>query len=570
MTPRNDRRAVAGLRTRPHRVARQVLVKAGIMLMAGSGSILRAQTDCARLVDLSLDHTRIISAVWVPAGDIPSTPNQTSRSAANVAAHCEVKAVATPTSDSDINFELWLPAASDWNGKYLQIGSGGWGGVIGTRGLITPLNRGYATAATDEGHKADGTGHFAIGHPERLIDFGYRAVHETSQQSRLILKAFYGKPHRRAYFVGCSDGGRAAMMQAERFPEDFDGIVAGAPADHWTHQFAGFVWNERALFMHGESALPASKLALLQNAAIQACDGLDGVRDGIISEPLKCHFDPAVLLCKTQHSDACLTKDQIAAVKKIYSGPKDPVTGEQIYPGFEPGMEAEDFSWKHWMLEHRQADFGNSSFGDAVYEGQKWDWRTSNLHDDLLLADEKVTPVVNSFNPDLRSFRDHGGKLIVYQGWEDAAVAPRDAIDYYNQVQQFMTHYPDPRVDGGSASTDLFYRLFMVPGMGHCWDGVGPSTFGNRELPTAGIPQDPDHDVVLALDKWVDQGVAPDRMIATKTNDADPTAGPSKGAMTRPLCPYPKVGRYTGTGSTSDAGNFQCVSDGGSLENSRK
>jgi feruloyl esterase len=526
-------------------------------LLSVADSRLHAQTACEQLTGLRLEHARITSAAFVPAMELPAQPAPHEFPGAHVADHCEVKAVATPTTDSEIHFELWLPPASAWNGKYLQVGSGGWGGVIGLHSMITPLNRGYATAATDDGHVADGTGKFTAGHPEKLIDFGYRAIHETSLQSRVIMNAFYGQPLRQAYFVGCSDGGREALMQAERFPEDFNGIVAGAPANHWTHQFSGFIWNERALFAKGESILPAAKLELLQSEALKQCDALDGLRDGIIDDPRKCQFDPSVLLCKEADTDGCLTREQVEAVQKIYSGPKDPVTGEQIYPGFEPGMEADVSSWRVWLLNRVQADFGNSNFADAVYENPNWDWRASNLHDDLELADKKEAGVVNSYNPDLRSFRDHGGKLIVYQGWQDAAVAPRDAINFYNQVDEFLTQYPDPRAGAPKASIDGFYRLFMAPGVSHCTGGVGPNSFGNDQLPKAGVPADADHDVVIALDRWVVSGEAPDFIIATRVVKGD------SAVMTRPLCPYPKFARYKGSGSTNDAKNFKCVTDAG-------
>jgi feruloyl esterase len=531
-----------------------------LLLATVATSSLYGQSGCERLAGLKLDGARVVSAVLVPDADLPATPPPENFPGAHVPEHCEVKALATPTSDSVINFLLWLPPASKWNGKYLQKGSGGWGGVISRKALITPLKRGYATAATDDGHTGGPGGRFVVGHPEKLIDFGYRAIHETSRQSRAIIAAFYGSTIRQAYFVGCSDGGREALMQAERFPEDFNGIVAGAPANNWTHHFAGFVWNERAIFQDGKNVLPASKLAILQEAALKACDALDGVQDGLIEDPRKCHFDLSVLLCKSEERPDCLTSAEVEAAKKIYAGPKDPVTGEQIYPGYEPGLEGDPSTWKAWILGHVQADFGNSNFADAVYEDSKWDWRNSNLHQDLQRADQKVAPYVNSYNPDLRTFRDHGGKLIQYHGWADAAVAPRDSIAFYELVREFMGRYPDPRAHTKSSSIDDFYRLFMAPGMSHCSGGAGPDAFGNQDLPPASVPQDADHDIVLALDRWVVDGVAPDRIVATR---ASRIAAASTELMTRPLCVYPKIAHYKGSGSTNDAANFVCVADTG-------
>ena len=463
------------------------------------------EASCSGLKNLPLEKATVVSAKWVPAAKLESAPGQKPAGSVEVAAHCEVKALAKPTSDSEIHLEVWLPGPSAWNGKYLQLGSGGWGGSLSIRGMVTPLNRGYAVASTDDGHdnKQDGgTGKFTTGHPEKLIDFGYRAIHQTSVQTRVILHAFYGKPQQRAYFVGCSDGGREALMQVERFPEDFDGVVAGAPANNWTRQFTGFVWNERALFSSGKNILPPEKLPLLEKAALKACDNLDGVRDGLIDYPPACKFDPAVLQCKGEDRSDCLTAEQVEAAKKIHSGPKDPQTGEQIYPGFSPGTEAEDSAWRSWILGGTQANFGNSNFADAVYENASWDWRTSNQHDDLLLAQAKVSPVVDSYNPDLRSFRDHGGKLIQYHGWGDAAVAPQDSINFYNKVSAFLTAYPDTR-EHGDQPIGSFYRLFMVPGMSHCWGGAGTGSFGQEVFPAEGVPQDADHDIVMALDRWV-------------------------------------------------------------------
>jgi feruloyl esterase len=519
-----------------------------------------AQSACEQLVNLRLDGAKVLYAAMAAPGDIPATPT---RLGAHAAEHCEVKGIATPTSDSTINFTLWLPPPDKWNGKYLQKGSGGWGGEAYSYALITPVSRGYAAAVTDDGHSGDGTARFVVGHPEKLIDFGYRAIHETSRQSRVILNAFYGTAQKQAYFVGCSDGGREALMQAQRYPEDFNGIVAGAPANNWTHQFASFIWDEKAMLAGGTSILPASKLSLLQAAAIKACDAKDGVRDGILDDPRDCAFDPDVLRCTVGDADDCLTGPQADAVKKIYSGAKDPLTGKPINPGFEPGMEAHPSTWKQWLLESGQAKFGNSNFADAVYEGRPWDWRTSNLHEDVTLADEKEAPYVNATNPDLRTFHAHGGKLIVYHGWGDTAVAPRNSIDYYNQVRAFLATYPNARSAGAATLLDDFFLLFMVPGMSHCWGGVGPDSFGNQEVPAPGLVQDADHDVVMALDRWVVDGSAPQRIVATKLPEKNSARNLKQGIMTRPLCAYPKVARYQGKGSTNDAANFRCVAPPG-------
>ncbi len=499
---------------------------------------LSAQQHCENLTKLALPHTTITSAAVVAAtADIP--------------AHCDVKAIARPTSDSEINFEIWLPS-SDWNGKYQQVGNGGWAGNIPLVSFTEPLKRGFAVAGTDDGHTTPGAV-WAIGHPEKLVDFGYRAVHETAMQSRAIVQAFYAKPPARSYFVGCSDGGREALMEAQRFADDFDGIVAGAPAYNWSQLFAGFLWNERALLDDPKATIPAAKLPAIQKAVLGQCDALDGVKDGLIEDPRACHFNPALLTCKGADSDNCLTAPQVAALAKIYAGPRNPRTGVQIVEGFPPGVEGEQGTWSTWIIPSAnrtpaQFLFANTYFGQAVYEDPKWDFRTSNFDEDVRYADEKAGVVLNSNNPDLRSFRARGGKLIQYHGWGDAAIPATSSIQYYEKVKDFMSKFPDRRISSGQP-LDNFYLLFMVPGMGHCGGGNGPNTFGNGP----GAPIDPEHDVVAALEQWVEKGVAPKQLIGTGK-----VSGDSSAMLTRPLCAYPQTAHYNGTGDTNQAANFTC------------
>ncbi len=262
-----------------------------------------------------------------------------------------------------------------WNGKYQQLGNGGWAGSIPVTGFAEPLKRGFAVAGTDDGHKG-GDAAWAIGHPEKMVDFGYRAVHETAIQSHLILQAFYGKDSGRSYFVGCSDGGREALMEAQRFADDFDGIVAGAPANNWSHLFTGFLWNERALLDDPKGTVPVAKLPAIQKAVLAQCDALDGVKDGVIEDPRACHFNPAVLTCKGADTDECLTEPQVVALTKIYSGAKNPRTGAQIFPGWSPGVEAEPGTWSLWIIPAAnrttaQFMFANTYYGQAVYEDPK-------------------------------------------------------------------------------------------------------------------------------------------------------------------------------------------------------
>ncbi len=532
-------------------------------LMIASPSFAIAQQACEALKDIKLDHATVVSAVSqdsAPLKQTPGIPNKVPD--ITVPRHCEVSAVARPTADSEIEFTLWLPPREAWNGKYIQRGNGGWAGSIQATVLVAPLARGYAVAATDDGHETKGImpdATWAIGHPEKLIDFGYRSLHETAILSKEILQAYYGKAAGRAYFSGCSDGGREALMEAERYPEDFDGIIAGAPANHWTHHFAGFVWNEMALNGKPESKIAIEQLPVIQNAALAACDARDGVKDGLIEDPRACHFDPSVLLCHGAAGADCLTQPQVEALEKIYAGPKNPRTGEQIYPGYEPGSEAEPGGWSLWILgPSAHSLFGNSFYGQAVHEDPHWDWRTMDFDHDVRLADEKTGAILNSYNPDLRTFRDHGGKLIQYHGWSDAAIAPRDSINFYEDVGAFLGQYPDPR---STNPTDIqgFYRLFMVPGMQHCAGGQGATSFGNDDIGALkSTSDDADHDVLLALDRWVTQGVAPEKIIATGRIGVDAKSASEGVGLTRPLCVYPAVARYKGQGDTNAAENFEC------------
>lgn len=515
-----------------------------------------AQQPCERLTQLKLDKTTVTSTAVVPAGafKFPAPTNIVAPSL-DLSAYCRVEAVARPTSDSEIKFEVWMPVTG-WNGKYLQMGNGGFAGKIPTVAMTSPLHRGYATAGTDDGHTV--TVHtdasWALGHREKIIDFGYRAIHLTAVHTKAILRAFYGRDPARAYFEGCSDGGREALMEAQRYPKDFEGIIVGAPANDWTRLMSGFVWNEKALQEDPASWIPLKKLAAVQRAALAACDSLDGVKDGLIEDPRACHFDPHTILCQGSDTAECLTAPQVEALKNIYDGLKNPRTGELLFPGYVAGDEATLWDWPFWIVgftaasEAAQPQFANQFFSNMMFDNPKWDFHTFDFDKDVTLTDKKMGPILNSNDPNLKPFQAHGGKLIQYHGWSDAAIAPLNSINYYERVAAAM--------GGGNrdsfATLGGFYRLFMVPGMGHCGGGSGPGDFGDLALGSRLQPHDPDHDVLSALEQWVEGGKAPDKLIATKYNSA-------KGIiMTRPLCPYPQIAHYQSSGDTNDAANFEC------------
>jgi Tannase and feruloyl esterase len=522
-----------------------------------------AQRSCESLTSLALPNTTITSATSVPAGPFTTPPGPDGKTkTAAVPAFCRVAGVIAPTPDSKIKFETWLPTDT-WNGKFLDLGNGGFAGFLVYPGMIVMVNRGFATASTDDGHTGMLDATWAIGHPEKVKDFGFRAVHETAEKSEAIVKAFYGKNLAHSYFNGCSDGGREALMEAQRYPDDFDGIVAGAPANSWTHQFVGFIWDEQATAVDPASFIPPEKLPIIQAAALSQCSTLEGASDGILENPRQCHVDLAKIKCPDADAPNCLTAPQVEAARKIYTGPKNPRTGEQIYPGYQPGSEADPYNWKAWITGATpgtaiQFFFGNAFFADMVFENPKWNFRSLDFDKDVKLTDDKMGPIVNSIDPDLSRFRARGGKLIEYHGWADGAIAPTDSVDYYEKVMQKTAGTADTKKPGQNGSelqqTQAFYRLFMVPGMGHCFTGDGANNFGNSyDVPN---PQtDAEHDVIGALDRWVTSGAAPEKIIATKFVEDNPEKGV---ARTHPLCPYPQEAKYMGKGAKTDAANFTC------------
>ncbi len=504
------------------------------------GSVSAA--TCEGLAELKLPNTTITMAQSMAAGAFtPSTGSAAPYK--DLPAFCRVAGVIKPTSDSEIKFEVWLPSAN-WNGKFHGIGNGGFAGSITYQGLAGALARGYASASTDTGHSG-GNAEWALGHPEKIVDYGHRAIHEMTVKAKSVVKAFYGDGPKRSYFASCSNGGRQALMEAQRYPNDYDGIVAGAPANAFTQILTGFAWNMRMMLSDPASYIPAKKLKAIEAAALAACDVRDGVTDGVLDDPTKCGFDPAVLLCKGAETDECLTEKQIAALKKIYAGPRN-AKGQQIIPGFTPGSETGPGGWTPWITGATptaalQFFFSTQAFKHMVYNDPNWDFKTFDLERDGKLANEKLAPVLNATDPDLKAFSARGGKLILYHGWNDAALPPVNTINYYQSVVAKL----------GQRRANSFVRLFMAPGVQHCAGGPGPDSFG--QMVTSG-QSDPQHDLTLAIERWVEQGVAPDQVIATKRAGAN--APPQR---TRPLCPYPQVARYKGSGSTDEAANFNCV-----------
>ena len=509
--------------------------------------------SCDSLLQLKLPDTTMVSAQLVAAGAFSSEVNPREKPLfAATPAFCRVVAQAKPSPDSDIKIEVWMPAAG-WNGKYQGQGNGGFAGSIGYGSMAGAVMRGYATAGTDTGHQGTSIdAAWALGHPEKVADFAYRAIHEMTVKAKAIAQAFYGDRPQRSYFSSCSDGGREALMEAQRFPDDYDGIIAGAPAYFWTHLLTTAIWDAQATEKNPGSYIPASKIPAIGAAVIAACDAQDGVEDGVLNDPRQCRFDPEKVLCKGEDSDACLSAPQVAALKKIYDGPKTS-KGEQIFPGFSPGGEAGPGGWGPWVTgpapgKSLQFDFGTGFFASMVFDSPNWDFRTFDFDAGVKLADQKQASTLNATNANLQPFKARGGKLILYHGWSDAAIPPLSTIEYYNRVIGAM----------GQADTEAFARLYMVPGLQHCTGGPGANSFGQVGIGAG--PRDPQHNIQTALEQWVEKGIAPEQIIATKyANDFDPAAGVK---MTRPLCPYPQAAKYKGTGDTNDAASFACAAPG--------
>lgn len=501
------------------------------------GCGLAHAADCAALKNLSLNQTEITTAEMV-TGDLAiagETPMH------ELPGLCRVAGILRPSSDSEIRFEVWMPAEG-WNGRLLGVGNGGFAGAIGYRQFDAYIKRGYAVAGSDAGHQGESTdGTFAYQHPEKVKDFGWRAVHVTTERAKQIVAAYYGKAESKAYFDACSDGGREALMEAERFPEDYDGILAGAPADAWSTMLAAGIGAMQNLMSDPRAYIPPRKLGALEKASLDACDKLDGVKDGIIGDPTQCKFDPAVLLCKDGDTSECLTQPQINTVKALYSGATDK-NGAPIFPGFSMGDET---GWGLWVVGESPgaslfAQFVQNNFRYLVTGDPKWNALTADQDAMLKLSREKTAADLDSTNPDLSKFAAHGGKLILYHGWNDAAISPWNSIAYYKSVQQTV----------GADKAANFVELFMVPGMEHCFGGPGASAFGQLGIATDKVPKP---GVFDALVDWVEKGSPDENITATKYNQE------MKPQFTRPLCAFPKVAKYNGTGDTKDAASYACA-----------
>jgi feruloyl esterase len=440
-----------------------------------------------------------------------------------------VAATLTPTSDSSIKVEVWMPMTG-WTRRFVGVGNGGFAGTISYAAMAGMLRRSDATASTDTGHATPG-GAFGMGYPEKVLDWASRSTHLMTETAKAIVKAFYDNGPRYSYFSGCSTGGHQGLSEAQRYPNDYDGILAGAHGGNRTRLHASFLWTFAAVRKDPAATIPPAKLAVIHDAVMNACDALDGVKDGFLTNPKRCQFDPSVLRCQGTDKPECLTGPQLEAVKKIYDGMRNPRTKQVLYPGWTFGSEtAPGGIWADMSLPEPSFE---DLFRYWVFEDPKWDWRSFDFDRDMEKTDAKIGAVVNALNPDLSIFQARGGKIVMYHGFNDTRVSPDDSINYYEKVLSAMGG--SSRGTGTASRTSELVRLFMVPGMGHCASGPGPTTF----------------DGLGALERWVEQGVAPTQIVGSHVADGAVT-------MTRPLCPYPEEAVYKGQGSTNDAANFTC------------
>jgi hypothetical protein len=517
-----------------------------------SSLVVLAENTCKPLMESKISGATIIFADVVEAGGFAGPPGPSSNRDLtapykNVPAFCRMVVMAKPTADSEIRIEVWMPLAG-WNGKLQGIGNGGFAGVIDYMQLAAAVSQGYAATATSAGHDAETPvdASWALGHPEKVIDFGHRGIHEMTRVAKEAVRAFYGKSEQHSYFVGCSDGGREALMEAQRYPADYDGILAGAPANYWTALVATGAADTQALTLDAASFIPQAKIPAISAAVLAACDKLDGVSDGILNDPRQCHFDPARIQCKaSEDTDKCLTAPQVTALKKIYAGPHD-AHGREVFPGFLPGSEDGPGGWGLWITgpspgRSLTALFETGYFANMVYEDRRWDYRTFAFEAGLKLADEKTASALNATDPDLKPFGAHGGKLILYHGWNDPAIPALNTVNYYESVVGKL----------GQSDVDSFVRLYMVPGMQHCDSGPGADSFGQVGQLTF---DDPGRSVYAALERWVEKNEAPSTIIAAKYEGEDR----QHPKMTRPLCAYPQSAKYKGSGDTNEAASFKC------------
>lgn len=492
----------------------------GVVILAPYSAFAQAG-NCTNLLSTSFPDVRLTAAVVIPAaGALPG--------------YCRVLGFVSTT----IGFELRLPTT--WNGKFYFVGGSVWAGRLPQRvvsvatgaSMQLGLSRGYATAVTDTGHASASIfdASWALNNRAAVIDFSYRGVHLTTEAAKSIIEAYYGTGPAQSYFEGCSTGGYQGLQEAQRFPKDFDGIIAGAPTIDLTGGITAINWNMQVLYKDPASTIPVSKLGMIGDAILAKCDSIDGLTDNIIEDPRRCEFDPRSLVCTAGDAPDCLTSAQAEALAKIYSGPSNS-EGRRLFPGLAVGGEKPTATWAAWLLTPPPAgilwNVQDQFLRYLAFDPPEpaFDWQTFDFDRDPARL-ETMGEILNATNPDLLQFAGAGGKLLIWHGWGDQVIPARRVISYYKEIQRAV----------GRKRTESFARLFVAPGVHHCGDGLGPNQF----------------DALTELESWVEQGAAPGSILATHFTAGVPD-------RTRPLCPYPQRARYLGTGDINDAANFVCA-----------
>ncbi len=546
----------------PRRSGRELVVIAGFCATALAGIVVASRPaladTCTDLAVTLPGNGTITSAVSVPAGNYLAGDGVTYP---NLPAFCRVDATLRPTPKSDIKIEMWLPSDRKlWNGRFVGTGNGGYAGSIVYSELAATLPLGFAVINTDMGTSPSTVldGLPLIGQPQKQVDFGYRSTHLMTLAGKAIVRALYSQAPAYSFFTGCSTGGGQALHEAEQFPADYDGIVGGDPTENRSNLHVSILWQYAVTHLIPNAVIPESLLQTVSNSVAAACAVKSGglPTDQFLTDPRSCHWNPATLICKPGQTANCLNPEQAIALDLIYAGPHDLRTGQLIFPGANRGSESGstfDIAGQEGLT------FGQTepTFDGLFYWvfGPNWNWQTFNYDSDVTTLDNTLGPIANANSTDLSAFASHGGRFLMYHGWADALVPSQDGIDYFLRLAATQGE----NADAGSAGlhrTENFFRLFMAPGMGHCFGGPGPNVFGGSDNP--GGPADAKHNVLLSLQRWVETGHAPDRIIATKYPEDDQTQPP---AMTRPLCVFPKVAHYDGSGDTNVATNFSCVDD---------
>ncbi|HVY35439.1 MAG TPA: tannase/feruloyl esterase family alpha/beta hydrolase [Caulobacteraceae bacterium] len=500
------------------------VLAAGLWALAAQGAQAQSVDRCAQLKSASISGLSVTSAEAVSGQPSWSAPRQPSYNGTVSAPFCRVQGMI----EGRIGIEVWLPPAARWNHRLLGAGVGGDAGVFNYTDMARGVQAGYAAASTDSGHKVSNL-HWMLD-PVAVEDYSQVAEHRMTEAAKSLVSVFYGQAVSHSYFLGCSGGGRQALKEAQVYPDDYDGVVAGAGGPDMPTLSARHMWESLFQKSHPAGAMSDADWAKVSAAAIEACDDADGVHDGVVENPAACRFDLSRLKCSTSSAGGCLSDDQLAVVRAIYS-PLHDENGRTMDRGLFPGVRTRPGPPSPLL---------RAMFADGAYHDINWDQHSFRVGADLALAN-RLMPHLTTNNPDLKRFRAHGGKIILYQGWMDPSVIAQQSLDYYSAVQ---------RANGGSKRTRQFARLFMVPGMFHCRGGAGPDSFGG-----SGDPQpvgDPDRDILSAAVRWVEEGHPPARLIAAKFEKGE-------AVRTRPLCPYPQTARFDGRGDPNKASSFTCV-----------